>query len=93
MAIQNFSTFPGRIPLIVAFSLALFWGIVYVAFGIMHGMWGMFDQEFPFVIARLLGVTRHSMSPLVGTAFATLDGALAGGILGWVFKKVLDWSL
>jgi len=89
MATQTIPTFIRRFPLIAAVSLAILWGLVYLAFGVLHGMWSMFDQEFPFVVARLLGVVHSSMSPLAGAAFAMLDGALAGGLLGWGFRKVL----
>jgi len=77
------------LPFIIALSVALFWGFVYITLGKMHGMWDMFDQGFPFLFASVTGIHKAAMPPVAGMFFAMIDGAVAGGIFGWAARYVL----
>lgn len=78
-----------RIPWILSLATALVWGLLYLMLGRLHDMWKMFDREFPFFIAWLIGIHKGTMTPITGTLFALLDGALFGGVFGWLFRYVL----
>jgi len=49
----------------------------------------MFDREFPFFVAWILGIHKGTMKPIIGTLFALLDGALIGAVFGWLFRYIL----
>lgn len=78
-----------KMPWILSLATALAWGLLYLMFGKFHGMWKMFDREFPFFIAWILGIHQGTMTPITGTLFALLDGALFGGVFGWLFRYAL----
>lgn len=48
----------------------------------------MFDQQFPFFTAALLGVHNESMSFVRGIFFAMLDAGILGIIFGWVIRHI-----
>lgn len=85
-----------RLPLIVSLIFGMLWGMMYLVFGGLHGMWRMFDKEFPLFIASALGLHPNSMSVLAGTLSAVGDGALGGFLLSWAFtffiKKMVSPS-
>jgi hypothetical protein len=62
---------------------------MYFFFGRMHAMWQMFDKEFPLVVAAIVGVHKGNMSPLTGVLFAFADGMIVGGVLGFLFSRLL----
>ncbi|MCB0261509.1 MAG: hypothetical protein R3C41_13270 [Calditrichia bacterium] len=77
------------LPVIVASSFAIFWAIIYVSFMKLHRMPTMFDQQFPFFLATLLGVHNESMPVVSGILFAMLDAGIFGLVFGWVFRSIL----
>ena len=85
----NFEKFHKRLPMITATVFMLFWGAIYLFFSKLHGMQAMFDQEFPFLVAWLLGFQNETMSMVSGTLFAILDGGILGVMFGWVFQRII----
>lgn len=78
------------LPLIAGLFTALIWSVSYLNFSVLHGMHQMFDQQFPFIIAWVIGVHNENMSQISGAFFAGLDGLLIGSIFGWIAKKIFS---
>jgi hypothetical protein len=78
-----------RIPLVMGLMFGLLWAFMYFFFGRLHAMWRMFDREFPLFVATVVGVHKGSMSPLTGLLFAFADGAVIGGIMGFLFTHLI----
>jgi len=78
------SRFVRRIPLLIGVLFGLFWATAFLALGRLHGMWPMFEREFPFFIASLLGLHMVKMPWWVGVTAAFVDGALVGVLSGLV---------
>jgi hypothetical protein len=74
-----------KLPLIAALAVALMWGLIYLFFGRLSGMWGMFDRGFPFLTAWIIGIHPGAMTVWEGMFFASLDGL----IFGWFFGSLL----
>ncbi|OGC01045.1 hypothetical protein A2V82_00490 [candidate division KSB1 bacterium RBG_16_48_16] len=74
-----------RLPWTAAVTIAIVWGLVYLFFGRLHGMWDMFDRWFPFFIMRIIGM-KQPMPVLLGLFFAMLDGAVLGFIFGGIVR-------
>ena len=72
------------IPWIVALAFGVLWSAAYLLLGRMHGMWLMFNSEFPFLTARLFTSRIAELSPILGASFAFLDGALVGLAASWI---------
>jgi len=83
------SKFIRRIPLLTSLIFGSLWAFMYFFFGRMHAMWQMFDKEFPLVVAAIVGVHKGNMSPLTGVLFAFADGMIVGGVLGFLFSRLL----
>ena len=73
------------IPWIVALLFGVLWSAAYLLLGQMHGMWPMFNSEFPFSTARLFTSRIAGLRPAFGAIFAFLDGAIAGLVASWIF--------
>lgn len=78
------------LPAGLALIFALFWGLVYMFFSLLHGMQAMFDRQFPFLFAALLGIPNESMSLVSGVFFAMLDAAVFGFVLGWLVRGLFS---
>lgn len=77
------------LPLILGVVVGCAWAGMYLFLGRLHGMWGMFDEEFPFFFAASIGVRREAMSILEGASFASIDGALIGFLVGFLLKRIV----
>ncbi|MCZ7616430.1 MAG: hypothetical protein M5T52_23455 [Ignavibacteriaceae bacterium] len=77
--------------LTTSIAYGIVWSIIYLLVSIFHGMTRMFNDDFIFLIARLLHINLSSV--LLGFIFAFLDGALFGSLLGilllTIYKKIL----
>ena len=73
-----------QIPWIVALTFGVFWSATYLLLGRMHGMWPMFNSEFPFSTAHLFISRIAELPTALGALFAFLDGAVAGFAGGWI---------
>ncbi len=78
-----------KMPFITAISAALIWALFYFIFDRLHGMQAMFDQQFPFLAARLLGLHNEPMSLLSGVFFAAVDAGVGGGAAGWLLRRLM----
>ncbi len=85
----KFEKFYQKLPIVTGLVFAIFWGVIYLFFAKLHGMPAMFDQQFPFLIAWLLGFHDESMSIVSGTLFAILDAGILGVMFGWVFQRII----
>ena len=72
------------IPWILAALFGVFWSTTYLFLGVLHGMWPMFDSEFPFLIAHLLGLHIGHLSIPVRALLVFADGGLIGFVLAWL---------
>ena len=72
------------IPWIIAIIFGVLWSAAYVLLGRMHGMWPMFNSEFPFSTAHLFTSRVAELSVGVGALFAFIDGAVAGLAGSWI---------
>ncbi len=72
------------IPWIVALIFGALWSATYLILGRMHGMWPMFNSEFPFSTARLFTSRIAELSPALSAVFAFLDGAVVGSAASWI---------
>ena len=75
-------------PLKIAFITGLFWVFVYLSLGRLHGMWPMFDKEFPFLVASVFGVHTGTISVLTGAVLAFTDAVIVGFTLSLILKKM-----
>ncbi len=73
--------------------LGVLWASIYALFGMLHSMWQMFYENFPFFVADIFGAQNETMSPLSGIFFAFIDGALFGILFGLISSKVLKLML
>ncbi|MDE3056789.1 MAG: hypothetical protein KGJ59_02390 [Bacteroidota bacterium] len=82
-----------NILIFTAVISGLLWMMVYLFLDRLHGMQRMFNGEFPFLIASILGLHREAMSVVIGTTLAFLDGAFVGFIFSWFLKMIVFHSL
>lgn len=66
------------------------WALVFLLFSIFHGMTKMFNKEFIFFIAKILGVNLNTI--WAGLTFAFLDGALVGFMFGLILMMIYKSS-
>ncbi len=85
---NKFDNFFKKLPWITGFITALVWGSVYILFDKLHGMQAMFERQFPFLIAWLLGLHRETISILSGLFLAMLDALILGVLIGWLFRSL-----
>ena len=76
-------------PLFFALVTSLFSGFLFLTFGRLHGMWDMFERWYPFFFANLFGVVETGLSNVQALLWAMLDGAVLGGVIGWLFRRLL----
>lgn len=76
------------LPTLIGLFLGLFWSVVHLVLGDLHGMWPMFDRGFPFLLPRLFQVPVFSLSKWSGTIFAFADAAAIGTLLAWGIRLV-----
>ena len=74
------------LPLVVALGFGAFWAVLYLFLGRIHGMWAMFDKEFPFLITAVLGIHEAEMSPGVGALLAFVDSVVAVFLILWTLR-------
>ena len=86
---MTFDNFYKKLPLITAIFVALIWGLFYLLFDTLHGMQAMFDQQFPFFVARILGIHNNTMSVVSGVFFAMVDAAIWGAVTGWLLRRMM----
>ena len=72
------------IPWIVALTFGVFWSATYLILGRMHGMWPMFNSEFPFSTARLFTSQIAELPTALGALLGFVDGAVAGLAASWI---------
>lgn len=72
------------IPWIVALIFGVIWSVTYLVLGRMHGMWPMFNGEFPFMTAHLFTFQSAELSATLGGLFAFIDGAIVGLAGSWI---------
>jgi len=66
------------------------WSLIFLLFSIFHGMTKMFNKEFIFFIAKILGVNVNTI--WAGLTFAFLDGALVGFLFGLILMMIYKRS-
>ena len=78
-----------KVPWIFGVITAILWGLLFLFFGRLHGMWDMFEGEYPLFFASLIGIAKTRLSVGQAVLFAALDGAVAGWVLGWLYRSIL----
>ncbi len=78
-----------KVPWIFSLGAAILWALIFWFLGRLHGMWRMYEGEFPLIIASLLGITKTNLSATQALLLAALDGAGAGWLSGWLFRFFL----
>lgn len=81
-----------RIPWIVAILLGMFWSTTYLFIGQLHGMWPMYNGEFPFLIARLFTSQVAKLSVAAAAISTFTDGALVGLVGSWLLMLPITVS-
>jgi hypothetical protein len=76
------------LPFLIGFLFGLLWALVYVLLGDLHGMWAMYDREFPFLLAKLLGLRVSLMPWRAGILLAFADGGVAGIVITWILSLI-----
>ena len=72
------------IPWIAALIFGVLWSLVYLVLGRMHGMWPMFNSEFPFSTVRLFTSQIAELPTVLGALFAFVDGSVVGLAASWI---------
>lgn len=78
-----------KVPWIFSMITAILWGMLFLFLGKLHGMWDMFEGEYPLFFASLIGIAKTKLSTVQAVLFAVLDAAVAGWLLGWLFASLL----
>lgn len=82
---KRFKNLPWYFSLIISVG----WGLLFIIFGNLHGMWEMFENTYPSFSIRLFSLALGELSPLESLLLIMLDGAIAGWLLGWLFRYLL----
>lgn len=87
LLLNRFLKQPGMM-IVVATTIiyGIIWGLIYLIFAAFHGMPEMFNDEFSWILARLLNVQLNSIWE--GFLFAILEGSLLGLFFGFLLLKI-----
>lgn len=78
-----------KVPWILSRVTAIFWGLLFWFLGRLHGMWTMYEGQFPLAMASVVGMAKTKLSVMQALLLAALDGAVAGWLLGWLLRFLL----
>jgi len=72
-------------------TVAIFWGALMFLMGIAHLIWPSYGTAFLEVAQSIYpGYTIGGFgSVIVGTMYATVDGAVGGAIFAWLYNKLV----
>lgn len=75
-----------KVTLFSSLSTGLVWSVIYWIFSMLHSMDEMFNEEFIFVMPKIIGVQVSTIT--MGFVFSFLDGALFIVTLSFVISFI-----
>lgn len=75
-----------KVTLFSSLSTGLVWSVIYLLFSRLHRMDEMFNEEFIFVMPKIIGVQVSTIT--MGFVFSFLDGALFIVTLSFVISFI-----
>ena len=74
----------------LALTAAIFWGVLMFLMGISHLVWPSYGLAFLELVQSIYpGYTIGGFgSVIVGTLYASVDGAIGGAIFAWLYNKL-----
>ncbi len=75
-----------KVTLFSSLSTGLVWSVIYLLFSRLHRMDEMFNEEFIFVVPKIIGVRVSTIT--MGFVFSFLDGALFIVTLSFVISFI-----